>query len=71
MNRALVIATIALVAVVMIMSVAVPAMAEHNDTSQDPGNKGGKDKNNPCEALEKVNEGKAKGKDRAKANNDC
>ena len=29
------------------------------------------DKNNPCDALDKENKGKAKGKERAKANNDC
>ena len=67
MNRTLVIATIALVAVVMVMSVATPAMAEHNDKSQDPA-----DRDNPCDALDKEsNEKSKKGKDRAKANNGC
>jgi len=66
----LVIATIALVAVVMVMSVATPAMAGH-----DPGqgkSQDDKEKNNPCDALEKDTPDKAdKGKGKAKANTGC
>jgi len=68
MNRALVIATIALVAVVMVMSVAAPAMAGNhaNVPPDDP----------PCDAIDNPSDAKSggnaeKGKGKAKPAAGC